>query len=163
MRLKLLVGSLVAVLLLVATVGGVAMAQTSTSTPTDQPQLSNSDKAFANRLASILGIDPTKVQAAVVQARQAGEQDRINASAKARLDKLVAAGKLSQQDADTIYGWWQSRPTAVDRLAPGFMRNHKGTLEKELHQDRGHNNRDRGHDNHDEQDDEPEDHSGNIA
>ena len=161
MRLKFLVGSLVAVLLLVATVGGVAMAQTSTPTPTptDQPQLSNSDKAFADRLASILGIDSAKVQAAVAQARQEVGHDRINAAMKARLDKLVKAAKLTQQEADSIYSWWLSRPIAADRLAPGFMRNQNGMHEKESHQDRGHNSKDQGHDNHDEE----VDHDGNEA
>jgi uncharacterized membrane protein len=84
-------------------VGGVAYAQTTT---TPSPALSASNPTLLARVAQILGIDQTKLQAAFTQA----EKDQQNAAVSNRLNALVAQGKLTQQQANDYQTWLQSRP-----------------------------------------------------
>lgn len=128
MKGKLLLGTLVGLLLLVAMVGvTVADTPTPTPTPTSTPtvQPGNPDKAFADRLAKILGLDPATVEDAVDQARLAEIHDRIDTTVKSKLDKAVKAGKLTQAEADAIYAWVQSRPPAADKFIGNLGLNKK--------------------------------------
>jgi len=107
---------IIAVILAVVLVGGIAgiaIAQTrsSTTTPT-----AASTQTLAARVAKILGIDQAKVQSAFDQARK----DMANDALDARLKALVASGKITQQQADQYRSWWQSRPN-VNIPGPGPM------------------------------------------
>ena len=62
--------------------------------------------AFAARVAEILGLDEQVVQDAFDQAAR----DQINEAYRARLDRMVEAGRLTQEEADEQYNWFESRP-----------------------------------------------------
>lgn len=57
--------------------------------------------AFAKALAAELGVSEEKVTAALEKARAAADADRT-ARLKERLDAAVAAGKITQADADAV-------------------------------------------------------------
>ncbi len=98
-----IIGIIVAVVL-VATVTGVALAQSGSSGSTATPA-----KTFAARVAAILGIDQQKVQDAMSKARS----DMADEALSSKLDAMVKAGKITQQQADQYKSWWQSRPQGV--------------------------------------------------
>lgn len=91
-----------AVLLLIfGTLGGVALAQTSTTADNTTP-----GKTLLGRMATILGIDQTKVEDAYSQASKEMQQDRLDTY----LNNLVTQGKITQQQADEYKQWIQSKP-----------------------------------------------------
>jgi hypothetical protein len=98
---KFIIIAVVVGVLLVGTVAAVALAQTNT-TPT-------APKSLAARVAAILNIDQTKVDAAFAQAKT----DMASEALDARLKALVASGKMTQAQADQYKNWWQSRPQGI--------------------------------------------------
>jgi hypothetical protein len=70
-------------------------------------------ESFAARVADKLGLDEAKVQAAFNQAAR----DIQNEAQQQKLERMVAQGRLTQEQADQIKQWYQSRPEA---LSPGF-------------------------------------------
>ncbi len=106
-------------------VGVIAIVSTTAifaQTPTPNPQ--STAKTFASRVASILGLNETQVQSALDQA----SKDTQNDAVKARLDAMVAAGKLTQAQADEYLNWYNARP---EGLKGGFgfggpMQMHRG-------------------------------------
>jgi len=97
----LLVGALA-----IGITGGTVLAQGSAAS-VDSPF-----KSFAARVAAILGVDEAKVQDAM---KQAGKQMQDEAMQK-KLDNMVAQGRITQEQADQMKKWYQSRP---DVLSPG--------------------------------------------
>ncbi len=95
----LLVGALV-----LGTVGGMVLAQEAGS---------GTGKTFAGRVAAILGLDEAKVRGAMDQAAREMQDEGL----KAKLDRMVSAGKITQAQADDYLKWYQSRP---DSLSPGM-------------------------------------------
>ena len=93
-------------ILVVGTLGVVAYAQTTTPTQPGQ------GKTILSRVATILGIDQKKVEDAFAQAQKEQQDDAINA----RLQAMVAAGKLTQDQANAYKGWLQARPN----IPPGL-------------------------------------------
>ena len=93
--------------LAVGITGGTVLAQDSGASG------SGSVKTFASRMAAILGLDQAKVQDAMNQAAREAQNDAL----LQRLDSMVQAGRLTQQQADEYKGWYQSRP---ESLSPGF-------------------------------------------
>lgn len=126
MKTKLIIGAVITAVLLAGATVGVALAQTpapepsppGTATPTPDARREAQIKALAQQLANILGIDPAQVESALSQARQQVKRAAMDATVKARLDKLVQSGKLSQSDADSVDTWFKSRPAAADNLLP---------------------------------------------
>ena len=92
----------VAVLVLGLT-AGVVMAQESGDGETSPA------KTFAGRVAEILGLEEATVQSAFTQARRAGE----DAAYRSRLDRMVENGRLTQEDADARFTWFEGRPDSV--------------------------------------------------
>ena len=100
---KFLIVAVIVAVVLVGTVAGVALAQTSggsTTTPA---------KTFAGRVAAILGMDQQKVEDAFAKAKS----DMADEALSAKLDALVQSGKMTQGQADQYKSWWQSRPQGV--------------------------------------------------
>ena len=95
--------------------GGVVMAQgNGTDNGTTQTGVVQS---FASRVAAILGIDETQVQNAMDQAQQEMHNDAM----KSKLDAMVAQGRITQDQADQYYQWYQSRPEGIQGFGgPGF-------------------------------------------
>ena len=80
--------------------GGAVLAQESGSTE-DPPR-----QSLASRLATILGLEEGVVQEAFAQARRDIRDERF----QKRLDRLVAQGRLEQEQADELRNWYESRP-----------------------------------------------------
>ena len=103
MKRRWLMAPVVAGILALAIIGGTALgalAQTGTSGTTS---------SFVARVASILGLDAAKVQDAMNQAGQQMQDEAL----KARLDNSVKQGKMTQEQADEYYKWYQSRPKGL--------------------------------------------------
>ena len=99
--------------------GGVVYAQSGTTTTSTTTTSTTKDTLFA-KVAAILGIDEAKLESAFSQAREEIQTDALNN----RLQRLVEAGKLTQEEADQYLKWWQSQPTLPDGLnLPGLHRN----------------------------------------
>jgi hypothetical protein len=111
-RKFLVIGIIVAVLL-AGTIAGVALAQTSTTPAKPKP-----GDAIMARVASILGIDQTKLEDAFAKA----QKEAADSALDARLKQMVDAGRMTQAQADQYKSWWQSRPQTVPGAgADGFM------------------------------------------
>jgi hypothetical protein len=95
------------IILAVGAVGGIAYAQSSPTPATSTPA-----KTLAARVATILGIDQTKVEAAFTQAQKEMQDEALNA----RLKEMVTQGKLTQEQADKYKQWMQSRPNVPGGL-----------------------------------------------
>lgn len=66
-----------------------------------KPDRTAQEAALAKSLASALGVDESKVTAALEEIRTAAQEERA-AALKARLDKAVVDGKLTQAEADAV-------------------------------------------------------------
>ncbi len=113
-----IIGIITAVVILVAGIVGGAIVYAQTSTPS----ANNPGKNLADRVATILGIDQTKVENAFTQA----QKDMQNEAMANRLKSLVAQGKISQQQADQYQQWWNSRPNVPAPLGPQGPRGFRG-------------------------------------
>ena len=83
--------------------------------------LSSASPATVDRAAGILGVEPEEMRAAIIEARR----EQANEAYKARLDRMVEAGKLTQEEADSQYSWFQDRPDE-DLGRPGWWRDGDG-------------------------------------
>ena len=108
-RKWIIIGVIGAVVLLVAGIGGAALAQTNST--------SNSPiKGLMARVAEKLGIDQQKLEDAFAQAQKDMQAEALDA----RLKDMVANGKITQQQADQYKQWIQSRPADLPpALGPG--------------------------------------------
>jgi len=79
---------------------------------------------LTTRVASILGIDRSRLVDAFRQAEKSLETDRMNAV----FTKLVADGKLTQAQADQYKTWLAARPENV----PGFFSSDNVTRDNEM-------------------------------
>ena len=95
MRKRWIIVSVVMAALAIAITGGAIMAQ-------DE----DGSKTFAGRVAEILGLEEDTVADAMKQAKE----DMRDEAVKAKLDALVEAGKMTQEDADAYLEWLESRP-----------------------------------------------------
>jgi len=111
-RKKFLLVGLLAAVLLIGSIGGVALAQTENGDDS-QP------KTLLARVAEILGIDQQKVEDAFAQAQSEMQTEAL----QNRLQNLVDQGEITQGEADQYLEWQQSRPDVPVRL--GF-RGHGG-------------------------------------
>jgi len=100
---KVLIIALIATVVLAGSIGGMAIAQAAEGTATGN---ATQPKTMLSRVAEILGIDQTKLEAAFKQAQ--GEAE--TAALKNRLQALVNAGKITQAQADEYLKWSQSKP-----------------------------------------------------
>lgn len=92
-----------------ALVGGVALA--SPLGDSDKPR----DKVI-ERAAAELGVEPDRLSDAFEKAHASLAAE----ATKTKLQALVEAGRLTQQEADEILVWIEARPAAVDKLGPTF-------------------------------------------
>ena len=110
-RKWLILGVAIAVVILVGGIlGGVVYAQSgsTTTTPTTTTTTgTNPEVTIMAKVASILGIDQTTLQNAFTQAEKEVQTDNLSS----RLQSLVTAGKITQDQADQYLQWWNSQPT----------------------------------------------------
>ncbi len=120
MQKRWMIGLIGTTALLGTVIGGsAALAQTATpdagtpgATVTAEVKETPLQK-FSSRLAQILGIEQSKVEDALKQARKELAEERL----KEKLQRMVEAGKLTQAQADEYLAWHQARPEGV----PGFL------------------------------------------
>ena len=93
-----LIAVLVAVVL-VGSLGGVAYAQTGSTSD-------GSGKTLLARVAAILGIEPQKVEDAFAQAQKEMQEEALDSYLKQQVEQ----GKMTQEQANQYKQWWQSRP-----------------------------------------------------
>ncbi len=114
MRKRWFVIPAMVVVLAVAIGGSAAFAQGSDSDGTS--------KSLTSRVAEILGLDEETVVDAVDQARS----DMFDEALQAKLDALVAAGHMTQEQADDYKAWLDDRPEGTEWLGDGgFGRHHR--------------------------------------
>ncbi len=104
-RVKILISALVVILLLA--VGGTAMVLAQEE-PTPTPEASA--EGLLARVAEILDIPQEDLVNAFKQARQEMRQEAFVRA----LDKAVAEGYITQEEANEIKEWWQQKPEALD-------------------------------------------------
>ena len=85
-----------------------------------------SRQSLASRVATILGLEEGVVQEALAQARRDIGDERF----QKRLDRLVAQGRLDQEQADELRNWYESRP---DYAAGAFFGSRKSGGGHSLH------------------------------
>jgi len=90
---------LAATVLLVGTIGGVALAQTGGTGD-------SSGKTLLQRVAEILGIDQQKVEDAFAQAKTEMQDEALDNY----LNRLVEAGKITEEQATQYKEWLKSKP-----------------------------------------------------
>ena len=71
-------------------------------------------ESFASRVAGILGLEEEQVLDAFKQTKSEMLEEKV----QQMLEKAVAAGKLTQEQADEYLAWFESRP---DTFAPGAL------------------------------------------
>ncbi len=102
---KLILVAVLAAVVLVGSIGGIALAQTGTGGSTG--------KTLLARVATILNIDQPKLEAAFAQAQKEMRDEALTN----RLNDLVKQGKMTQDQADQYQKWMQSKPNVP---LPGF-------------------------------------------
>ena len=106
--IKILLGAAMIAITLASSLPLVALAQ-GNQAPPRQGQLEA-------RVAEILGVDQQKLEEAVQQART----ETAKATQDARLQELIDSGKLTQQQADNLKTWLNSKPD-VPMVPPGKL------------------------------------------
>ncbi|MFH1483486.1 MAG: hypothetical protein ABIG98_04445 [Chloroflexota bacterium] len=106
-RKRFVIIGLLAAVVLVGSLAGLALAQTATD-DAGQP------KTLLARVAAILGIDQQNVEDAFAQA----QREMRDEAQDSYLKNLVDRGKITQGQADQYSGWWQARP---DTPLPGRL------------------------------------------
>ena len=111
-----LTGTIVAAVMVLGIMGGVAMAQETSDEDGDSEK-----KSFAARVAEILGLDETTVQDAIDQAKAEMQEEAL----QAKLDRLVENGHMTQDQADEYKTWVESKPEGLSpRMFGGFGKKH---------------------------------------
>ncbi len=75
-------------------------------------QTTNPEDIFVSKLAQKLGLDEETVATAMDEARAEMRQEAL----EARLQEAVEKGTITQDEADQILQWEQTRPDALDKL-----------------------------------------------
>ena len=102
-KVKVLISILIAALLL--TMGGVTMVMAEGEEETTPPPEA-SKQGLLERVADILEID----QEALIDAFKQAQQEMKEEAFINRLNQAVAEGRITQEQADEIIGWWELRP-----------------------------------------------------
>ena len=119
-RLIIISSVVAAVIVVMGLVGSTVFAADPTDTTST---ITNPQSVLMGKVAGILGIDQAELEAAFMQA-----QKEVRSEAEAnRLAKMVADGKLTQEQADQYKAWLDSRPDVPALVGPqdgrgGMMR-----------------------------------------
>lgn len=108
---RFILGPAVALAAVATVIGGVAAAN---------PAADQGDKPkdqVIERAAEQLGVDPTTLRDAFSQARQQVMLEQLDE----RLQQAVEDGTITQEEADAIKAWIDSRPEAVEKLGHGMF------------------------------------------
>jgi hypothetical protein len=115
-RKLITVAVILAALVILGVVSGMAYAQTGTTTSANATGTNPKTTLFA-KMASILGIDQTKLETAYTQAQSQIRDEQLTSQLKTMVDD----GTMTQAQADAYLKWWQSRPDVANQLGFGDM------------------------------------------
>ena len=118
-RRNVIIAVLLAVVVLAGVSGGIVLAQDG-----DGGQFHKPGALFA-RVAEILGIDQQKMDDAVKQAMDEFKAanprpERPVINHNELMDRLVADGKITQEQADQLKAWWEAKPSNLKENAQAF-------------------------------------------
>ena len=116
MRRRWIVVSVLAAVLSVGAIMGTALAQTDDSDGESDDGDSSSVSRFVEMLAGKLDIGEEELQSAIDETREelrAEFEAAAEAKLIAKLDEMVAAGKLTEEQADEYLSWYRDRPDGV--------------------------------------------------
>jgi hypothetical protein len=106
----------------IALITGLVAVMLATSLPcvalAQESEVPQRQGALTSRVAEILGVDQQKLDDAVNQAK--GELPKETPDA--RLQELVANGTLTQQQADEIKAWMESKPSDIPNVPPAELK-----------------------------------------
>lgn len=136
----LAIGGVVLALVIAASIGGIAVmadnsgstaSATTTTTTTPPTTTTSAEQTFLDKVAAIYqqntgtALNETALQNAITQART----EMHTAALQTRLQDMVSAGTLTQDQANQILSWWESMPSVLSggglgllHGGPGFMR-----------------------------------------
>ena len=134
----LAIGGVVLALVIAASIGSIAvMADTSGSTTnpttaaaTPPATATSAGQTFLDKVVAIyqqntgVTLNETALQNAITQAKR----EVSTAELQSKLQSLVSAGKLTQDQANQILSWWQSMPGVLSGGNLGFMHGLQGFI-----------------------------------
>jgi hypothetical protein len=109
---KFIIIAVMTVLVLGGTLGGVAIAQADDQNNDTTPTATANVSSFLEKVAEIyqnntgVAIDPEALQQAITEARQAIRDEALDNY----LDKLVADGTITQEQAEDFKAWLEAKP-----------------------------------------------------
>jgi len=116
---KFLLATALSVVVLLGSIGGVALAQTGTG---DDSQPTAQHEALLDKVCAIYeentgtAINSEELEKAFTQAQDEMQDEALNSY----LQGLVDEGKITQEEADQYKAWLESKPEIGMPLAPGF-------------------------------------------
>ena len=105
------------VVMAIGLTGGIVWAQTDGNGGTPTPTADTATgKSFVARVAEILELEESTVQDAFTQATR----QQIDEAYRGRLDKMVERGRLTEDEANEQFSWFEERPdSAIEWSRPG--------------------------------------------
>jgi hypothetical protein len=116
---KFIIVAVLAVVALVGSIGGVAIAQSENS---DENHPGAGQAALLEKVCEIYedntgtAIEADELQEAFAQARDEMQAEALDE----HLQSLVDEGKITQEEADQYKAWLEARPEIDAQMAPGF-------------------------------------------
>ena len=108
-KLITIISVVAGVIVLMGLIGGSVLAA-DPPTPTDAPKTPK--VSYNARLAEKLGITQDKLETAISQVKKDIQMEALSA----RLDALVAAGKMTKEQAEKYKTWMGSKPTDLPSI-----------------------------------------------
>ncbi len=146
-KMKVLIAVLVAVLTLALSGTVAVLAQEEDEPEPEEEELledlneimpgarmfaSTESSELLSRVAEILGISEEELSDAFAQAKQEMLVERYDAAFNEYLERAIAEGLITEEEAEDIREWWEQRPEALNwarlRNAFGMMRPHHESL-----------------------------------
>lgn len=106
LKKKIILGVVIAIIVL-GTVGGIVAANTDSGTTTTEAVATNPQETLMEKVAAKLNISVDSLTAAFQEAQSEIQQERLDTW----LAKLVADGKITQEQADAFKTWLNTRPS----------------------------------------------------
>jgi len=106
LKKKIIIPVVLAVVIIAGSIGGVVLASDTTTTTTTTATPVDPQDALMTKVATILNIDKTTLEAAFKQAQTEIQSEQLDN----QLAKLVSDGKITQDQADAYKAWLAAKP-----------------------------------------------------
>lgn len=118
MRKHMKIG-LIAIAAILALTAGLTAVSFADSPEADTGSDGGPRQVFISKVAEILGLDEEQVADAFIQAHQ----EMWDEFQQQRLQEAVENGLITEEEADQIQEWWDSRPEALQNMGQFHLRN----------------------------------------